>query len=174
MKNLEALNSLYTRRSIKSYKAEQISKEELDAILKAGTYAPTGRGKQSPVIVVVQDRETVKKLSRMNAEILGGEGDPFYGAPTVLVVFGNPEHPTWMEDGSLVMGNMLNAAHFIGIGGCWIHRAKQMFETEEGKQLMRQWGVPENHIGIANCILGYEDNPPKPQAERKEGYIIRP
>lgn len=168
----DILKALRERKSIKKYKPEPISDDELKAILDAGTYAPNGMGKQSPVMVVVRDKALRDKLSRMNAEVMGVSADPFYGAPTVVVVFGNPEVPTWLEDASLTAGNMLNAAHAAGVGGCWIHRARQMFDTPEGRQLMRQWGVPENMVGVANCIFGYPDGDPKPRAPRKSDYVI--
>ncbi len=171
---MEALYALLNRRSVRAYRDEQIREDQLQAILEAGTYAPTGMGRQSPMIVVVQDRESIQALSRMNAAVMNMNGDPFYGAPTVAIVFGNPNASmTWFEDGCLVMGNLMNAAFAVGVDSCWIHRAKQMFETEEGKALMRKWGVPEGCVGIGNCILGYAASPlpvPKP---RKADYIIR-
>lgn len=160
------------RRSIKSYKPEQIKDSELDAILEAGTYAPTGLNLQSPVIVVIQDRETIDKIGQLNAEAGGRDGDPFYGAPTLCVVFGDTTKNTYLEDASLVIGNMLNAAAAIGVGGCWIHRAKEVFKTPYGKELMQKWGLGENYTGVGNCILGYADTTP-PTKPRKENYIIR-
>ncbi|MCQ2298929.1 MAG: nitroreductase family protein [Bacteroidales bacterium] len=168
------IKSLCERRSVKSYKPEQIADEQLDTILEAATYAPTGRNAMSPVMVVVQDAELLAKIEKLNAVAIGDPGShPFYGAPTVVVVFGNPEYSHWMEDASLVAGNLLNAAHAVGVGGCWIHRARPVFETPEGKAMMRAWGVPENFIGVANCILGYQDAPAKPRVARKEGYVIK-
>lgn len=172
MKDNPTINNLITRRSVKSYQPEQIKKEELDAILMAGTYAPTGMNKQSPVMVAVQDPILLHQLSQMNAQLLGTENDPFYGAPTVVVIFGNPEMPTWMEDACLVAGNLMNAAHSLGIGSCWIHRARPMFESEDGRKIMKQWGIPETMIGVANIILGYQKEAPKPRIERKADYII--
>lgn len=171
---MDALYVLKNRRSVRAFRDEQIREDQLNAILEAGTYAPTGMGRQSPVMVVVQDRELISKLSRMNAAVMGMDGDPFYGAPTVIIVFGNPNAAmTWLEDGSLVMGNLLNAAFAVCVDSCWIHRAKQVFETDEGKALMKEWGVPDGCVGIGNCILGYAKNPlPAPKA-RKADYIIR-
>ena len=170
----ETLNNLKSRRSCRKYLPQQISDEELNAVLEAGTYAPTGMGRQSPYIVVVQDAELIKKLSGMNAEIAGIQGDPFYGAPTLLIVFADTNINTYLYDGVLVMGNLLNAAQAVGLGSCYIFRAKQMFATEEGKRLMKEWGVPESCEGIGNCILGYvADGGVKEPAPRKEGYIIR-
>ncbi len=168
----EVLNNIKTRRSIKKYKPEQIKEADLDMILEAGTYAPTGRNLQSPVIVAVQDKETVERLSKLNAKILGSDSDPFYGAPTVLIVLADKNINTYKEDGSLVMQNLMLAAHSLGLGSCWIHRAKEMFETEEGRELLTKWGIPENYEGIGNCILGYADIEPQVRP-RKDGYIIR-
>ncbi len=170
------LQDLKNRRSIRAYKPEQIQKEELEKILEAGTFAPTGMGMQSPKIVAVQDKETVALLSRLNAGFLpgGGNSDPFYGAPTVLVVLADKERPTYVEDGSLVMGNLLNAAYAVGLGSCWIHRAKEVFASEEGKALLEKWGLdPEKYVGVGHCILGYPADGAVPQAKpRKEDYIV--
>lgn len=170
----ETLHTLINRRSIRSYKKEQIKEEQLQQILEAGSYAPTGMGKQSPVMAVVQDPELIAKLSRLNAAVMGGTGDPFYGAPTVIVVLADKTAAgTYREDGALVMGNLLNAAYSVGVDSCWIHRAKEVFETEEGRALLREWGLNDNYVGIGNCILGYRDCE-YPQAKpRKENYIIR-
>ena len=168
----ETIKTLTERRSIRKYKKEQIKPEQLEQILQAGQYAPTGMGAQSPVMVVVQDRQLIEKIGKMNAAVMGTESDPFYGAPTVIVVFADRRRGTYLEDGSLVMGNLLNAAHAVGVDSCWIHRAKEVFETQAGKMLMQGWGLDENYVGIGNCILGYRDCDypiPKP---RKENYII--
>ena len=169
----ETIKSIIGRRSIRRYKPEQIKKSELDAILTAGTFAPTAMNRQSPLIVAVTDPDTVRLLSQMNAAVLGGDSDPFYGAPAVVVVFADSTIGPHVEDGALVMGNMMNAAYSLGVGSCWIHRAKEMFEGERGLELKRKWGVPDNFVGIGNCILGYPA-PPTPEARpRKGGYIIR-
>ena len=171
--NNEVLNAIKTRRSIRKYKAEQITDEQLDAILEAGTYAATGMGKQSPVIVVVQKPELIAKLSRMNAAVMGTTSDPFYGAPTVLIVLADPERGTYVEDGSLVMGNLMLAAHAVGVDSCWIHRAREVFASEEGKALKAEWGVPESYIGIGHCVLGYRSGEYPEAKERKDGFVIR-
>ena len=170
----EVLKSLQTRRSIRSYLPDQIKDEELNQVLEAGTWAPTGMGNQSPIMVVVQKPELVQKLSRMNAAVMGGSDDPFYGAPTVVVVLADADRPTYREDGALVVGNLLNAAHAVGLGSCWIHRAKETFETEEGKELLRKWGLdPEKYRGVGNCILGYPaPGGIKPAAPRKADYVV--
>ena len=139
--NNEVLKAMKTRRSIRKYKPEQITDEQLDAILEAGTYAATGMGKQSPVIVVVQKPELIEKLSKMNAAVMGSSNDPFYGAPTVLIVLADPEIGTYHEDGSLVMGNLMLAAHAVGVDSCWIHRAKEEFESAEGKRTLKRVGT---------------------------------
>jgi nitroreductase len=170
--NTAVLESLKTRRSCRSYRPEQIKKEELDAVLEAGTWAPTGMGTQEPLIVVVQDPEKIAAIERLNGGVMGNpDGHPFYGAPTVLVVFADSSRMTYLEDGSLVMGNLLNAAHAVGLGSCWIHRAKESFETPEGKAMKEAWGIPDSYVGIGNCILGYavENAPTRP---RKENYVI--
>lgn len=170
----ETIRDLKERRSIKKYQDRQIEESDLQKILEAGMNAPTGMGMQSPVMVVVQDREIISKLSRMNAEFLGNEGiDPFYGAPTVIVVLADKNRSTYIEDGSLVMGNLMNAAHALGLGSCWIHRAKQEFESEEGKELLRQWGICGDYVGIGHCILGYQDGETPKAKPRKENYIYR-
>lgn len=167
------LKCLKERRSVKNYdNSRKISDEELSLVLEAGTYAPTGRNRQSPVMVAVRNEETISELSKINAQILGSDSDPFYGAPCVIVVFADSTVNTGVEDASLVMGNLLNAAHSIGLGGCWIHRAKETFETEKGKILMKQWGLDEKYVGVGNCILGYRIGDMPVTRPRKEGYVI--
>ena len=168
----EVLKALKQRRSVRRYKAEQIKDSELNAILEAGTFAPSGMGKQSAVMVVLQDQETISALSKINAEIMDVETDPFYGAPCVIVVLADPDMPTWIDDGSLVLGNLMNAAHALGLGSCWINRARQAFDRPEGKALLEKWGLPERYRGVGNCILGYADEEPAPK-ERLKGRIIK-
>jgi nitroreductase len=163
---------LKNRRSIRKYKAEQVTDAHLDAVLEAGIYAPSGMNTQNSIMVAVRDKETRDQLSRMNAAVMGTDKDPFYGAPCVVVVLVEPERYTAVEDGSLVLGNLMNAAYEIGLGSCWIHRARQMFESEEGKELLRKWGLREDLIGVGNCILGYPDEDPDPKP-RREGRIIK-
>ncbi|MBQ4562319.1 MAG: nitroreductase [Clostridia bacterium] len=173
MENI-VLKSLKERRSIRSYQDRQVDEEALQAILEAGTYAATGMNRQVPIIVCVQDKETIEQLRRMNAEIMGNpDSDPFYGAPTVLIVLASTERPTYVEDGSLVLGNLMNAAYAVGVDSCWIHRAKQEFESEEGKALLREWGIEGEYVGIGHLILGYRDCELPEPAPRKENYIYR-
>ena len=171
----ETLNTLKNRRSCRKYRDEQIKKEELDAILEAGTYAPTGRGLQSPLIVVVQKPEDYAELERLNGKVMGNEnGHPFYGAPTVAVVFADSAIPTYVADGNLVIGNLMNAAQAVGVDSCYIWRAAEVFDSDEGKALMAKWGVPEGFRGIGNVILGYgKPEGKRDAAPRKEGYIVR-
>ncbi len=169
----QTIQDLLQRRSIRQFKEEQVADELLDIVLEAGTFAPTGMNRQSPLMVAVQNKETIEKLKKMNADILGNpDADPFYGAPTVIVVFADKNVRTYREDGSLVIGNLCNAAHAVGLGSCWIHRAREEFETEEGKVLMKEWGIGENYEGIGHCILGYAAAVPETKP-RKEGYIIK-
>ena len=169
----DTLKTLMERRSVRSYKPDQIPEDVLEQILLAGEYAPSGMGMQSAVMVAVQDPETIRTLSRINAEIMGTDGDPFYGAPTVVVVLADRRRGTCVEDGSLVMGNLLNAAFSLGVDSCWIHRARETYETPEGKALLKKWGLSEDYIGIGNCILGYSDQPLPQPKPRKEGFVIR-
>jgi nitroreductase len=167
----DTINTLKSRRSCRKFDGRQISEEQLNTILEAGVYAPTGMGKQSPIMVVVQDKETVEKLSKMNAKIMGTDIDPFYGASTVIIVLADKNIGTYLYDGSLVMGNLMNAAEAVGVQSCWIHRAKEEFESEEGKALLKKWGIEGDYEGIGHCVLGYgEKVPAKP---RKDNYIYR-
>ena len=169
---MEAMKNLLERRSIRKYQETQVPDELLDQILEAGLYAPTGMNRQNVIMVAVRDQETRDQMMRINAAVMGSQNDPFYGAPCVIVVLGDPEVYPVVENGSLVLGNLMNAAHALGLGSCWIHRAKQTFETEEGKALLRKWGLKENLVGIGNCILGYPDEDPAPRP-RLEGRIVR-
>lgn len=170
----ETLKTLEERRSIRSYKERQIPEEILEQILRAGTFAPSGMGGQSAAIAVTQDKDTIRKLSRLNASVMGEDIDPFYNAPTVITVLADKKCATCVEDGSLVMGNLMNAAASLGIGSCWIHRAKEVAASVEGREIVKAWGLdPDKYVGIAHCILGYPAEEAAAAAERKEGYIIR-
>lgn len=167
------LEELKSRRSIRKFQAKQIADAELDAVLEAGTFAPTGQGAQSPVIVAVQKPETVKALSAINAKVMGADTDPYYGAPTVIVVLADAERMTHVEDGSCVIDNILNAAHAVGLGSCWIHRARQMFDSPEGKALLKEWGLGGNLVGVGSVALGYADGDAPEAKPRKSGYIVK-
>ena len=164
------LEIIRTRRSYRSYKAEQITDEQLNAVLEAGTYAPTSRGLQSPFIVAIQNEALKARLAKMNAEIMGVTTNPYYDAPTYVLVFVPADAPNGVQDASLVLENMMLAAHAQGLGSCWIHREREMFATEEGKGLMREWGLPDGLVGIGALALGYPDGGPSPAKPRKEGY----
>ncbi len=166
----EAMKTLYERRSIRRYQSKQITREELDAVVRAGVCAPSGKNRQSAIIVAVQDKATRDELSRLNAAVLGTQSDPFYGAPTVLVVLADANSPYAVEDGSLVLGNLMNAAKALGLGSCWINRAKEVFASDAGKALLKKWGVEGDWIGIGHCILGYPDEEPAMKT-RKENYV---
>lgn len=171
--NTEALTVLQERRSIRKFKPLQITDAELEAVLKAGTYAPSGKGRQPCIIIAVQNKDDIAQLSTMNAAIWGKNLDPYYGAPTILLVLSNTNCDTPVEDGCAVITYLLAAAHAAGLGACWINRERQMFDSEEGKALLKKWGVVGDYIGIAGCSLGYiEGGNPEPAA-RKEGYIVR-
>lgn len=171
--NNATLQCMKERRSVRAYRQEQINATELNAVLEAGVYAASGRNFQAAKLVAVQDRETRDLLSKLNAEFLGVETDPFYGAPTIVVVLADATRPTCVEDGSLAIGNMMLAAHSIGLGSCWIHRAREVFADPRGQELMRRWGVPENFVGVGHCALGYATDPLPPAPPRKEGNVIR-
>lgn len=167
------INDILTRRSVKKYKSAPVPQEIIDKIINAGLYAANGMGAQSPIIIQVTNKEMRDKLSKMNADIMGANTDPFYGAPAVLIVLADKNRPTAVYDGSLVMGNLMLAAHALGIGSCWIHRAKEEFESEDGKEILKSLGIEGEYVGIGHCILGYADGEPKPAAERKPGRVFK-
>lgn len=171
--NNAMLQLLKDRRSVRKYKPEQITDAELQTVLEAATYAPTGKGAQSPIMIAVQNKEDCDALRRMNAEILGVKSDPYYNAPTIVLVLADKSvRPTYVEDGSCVLTYIMLAAEAIGLGTCWIHRARQMFESEEGKALLKKWGVePGELVGIGACSLGYPEGAPLPAKARKADYI---
>ena len=170
--NNALLDLIKTRRSCRHYKAEQISDEELNAVLEAGTYAPTGHGKQDPVIVAVQNPELKARLAKMNAEVMGVDSNPYCDAPTYLLVFASEDNANAFQDGSCVLENMMLAAHALGLATCWINREYQMFQTEEGKNIMKEIGLKEGLIGIGALSLGYPSREPKPVAERKADWTV--
>lgn len=169
----EAIFNLMNRRSVRSYTPDQVPDELLDPVLQAGLYAPSGMNTQGVRLVAVRDRATRDLLSRLNAAVMGSQTDPFYGAPCVVVVLFDPDlYGGWVEDGALALGNMMNAAHALGLGSCWIHRARQVFDSPEGKELLKAWGLPENLRGVGNCILGFPVKVPEARP-RKEGRIVK-
>lgn len=177
----QTLQTILTRRSVKKYTAEPVPEALVEEVVKAGMYAPSGMNRQSAIILAVTNPTLRDRLSRMNLDIIlgkqlktsSGHGDPFYGAPVVLVVLAQKDCPTRVYDGSIVIENMLIAAHSLGLGACWIHRAKEVFETEEGKELLNELGITGEYEGIGHCILGYPSpDASKPQSPRKPDYVV--
>ena len=168
----DIIRNMTERRSVRAYKPDQVPKDLLDQVLEAGRWAPSGMGRQPVLFIAVQNKTVRDELSRMNAAVMGGNNDPFYGAPTVILVLVDAAAGTGVEDGALALGNMLNAAYSLGLGCCWIHRAHEMFDSAEGKDLLRKWGVEGNYRGVGCCILGYPaDGFPAPKP-RKEGNVL--
>ena len=169
---MDAMYNLINRRSVRSYKPDPIPREVIEKIVEAGTWAPTGMNKQAPIIIAVTNKAMRDRLSRMNAEVMGSDRDPFYGAPVVLIVLADKRAAgTWLYDGSLVMGNLMLAAHAQGIGSCWIHRAQQEFASEEGKAILKELGIEGKYEGIGHCILGYTDGEEPAPKPRKDNYV---
>lgn len=166
-----AMENILTRRSCRKYSPDMPPEDVLTQIVDAATWAPTGKGRQSPLLVVVRDKAIRDRLSAMNAGILGVSGDPFYGAPVVVVVLADKNIPTHMQDGSAVLTTLLLAAHSLGIGSCWINRAREEFESAEGQELLRQWGISGDYVGIGHCILGYAEGDCAKPAPRKKDYV---
>lgn len=168
-----AIQNLMTRRSVRGYTSQMPSVEDIQTICEAGTYAPSGKSTQCPIILAVTNREMRDRMSRLNAQVLGTpDSDPFYGAPVVLVVLVDRKTGlTPVEDGCLVMGNMLNAAHALGLGSCWINRARQVFDSEEGKSILKELGIEGDYLGIGNCVVGYAAQPEPQPKPRKADYI---
>ena len=167
-----AIENLLTRRSIRCFKPDMLPRETIDAIIEAGLYAPSGRNTQNTVIVAITDRETRDRLSRANAAVMGAEWDPFYGAPVVLVVLAEKSRNTYVCDGSLVMGNLMLAAHALGVGSCWIHRAGETFAQPEWKAWLSSLGLEGDYEGIGNCILGDPDGDAPTAPARREGRVF--
>lgn len=170
MMDNEVLKAIRERRSIRRYKPEQVKDEELETVLQAGTWAATGMGKQDPWIVAVQNKAQIEQLAKMNAEAMGVTSNPYYDAPTIVLVFAPKDWSNNIKDGSLVLGNMMLAAHAIGLASCWINREDAMFETEAGKALLKQWGIEEEVIGVGALSLGYAASHPHTVKPRKENY----
>ena len=169
--NEQVFENILTRRSVKKYKPDPVKKELIEKIVEAGTYAATGRNRQAPIILAVTKNSLRDILSKMNAKIMGVDADPFYGAPVVLVVLADKTVSTHVYDGSLVMGNLMLAAHALGLGSCWIHRAKEEFESEEGKAILKELGIEGEYEGIGHCVLGYADGEYPAAKPRKDGWV---
>ncbi|MBQ9133445.1 MAG: nitroreductase [Clostridia bacterium] len=168
---MTVFENMLTRRSVKAYKSDAVPKELIDRVIEAGLYAASGRNKQSAIVIAVTDKAMRDRLSKMNAAVMGAEIDPFYGAPVVLVVLADKQFPTYVYDGSLMLGNMMLAAHELGLGSCWIHRAKEEFESEEGKEILRSLGIEGDYEGIGHLVLGYAATDPNPASPRRDGRV---
>lgn len=166
------LQALKERRSVRKYKTDMVPQELIEQVIEAGLYAASGHGTQEVIIVAVTNKAVRDKLAQMNREILGTNSDSFYGAPVVLVVLGPKSNKLTPYDGSLVMGNLMRAAHAVGLGSCWINRAKEEFASEEGKQLLKEWGIEGEYEGVGHCILGYVDGPVPQAAARKVNRVF--
>lgn len=167
----EVLKKIQERRSVRSFKSDMVPRELIDQVITAGTYAATGKDHQSPIIIAVTNKQLRDKLSALNAEIMGAQTDPFYGAPVVLIVLAEKDWPTRVYDGSLVMGNLMLAAHELGLGSCWIHRAKEEFERPEGLEILKSLGIDGEYEGIGHCVLGYVDGEYPSVKPRKENWV---
>lgn len=167
----EAYKNLIERRSIRKYNNTKVSHDLMEKIVRAGQFAPSGMNRQIYAFVVVKDEELVAKLSKMNADAMNSTSDPFYGAKSLIIVFADTNAPTYLYDGALAMGNLMNAANALGVDSCWIHRAKEVFETTEGKEMKKTWGLPESYEGIGHCILGYREEEPGERAQRTSKVI---
>lgn len=168
----EILQSIKSRRSIRQYEDCPVEEEKLKAVLEAGTFAPTGRGAQSPVIVAVKSPETRKEIQELNCQARGRNGDPYYGAPIILLVLADENRGTCVEDGACVLNTMMLAAHSLGLSSCWIHGEREMFELPQGKALLEKWGLPQNLRGVGSLALGYGRGPAPKASPRKENYVI--
>lgn len=169
----EFLDMLLTRRSVRAYKPDPVPTALLEEVLRAGTYAPTGGGRQSPVLVAVTDKAARDEISRLNAAVMGKDTDPYYGAPVLVLALADLASSTWVEDASCALENMMLAAHALGLGSVWVHREREIFDSEAGKALLRAWGLPETLRGVGSIALGYASGPAPAPAPRKDGYIVR-
>ena len=171
MKN--AIEIMKERRSCRSFKPDAVDRGLIEKVCEAGTYAASGMGRQSAKIIAVTDKELRDRLMKMNAAFMGKEDfDPFYGAPVILIVLADKTVPTYVYDGSLVMGNLMNAAESLGLGSIWIHRAREEFDSDEGKAILRELGVEGEYEGIGHCALGYAAAPSNAAAPRKSDYVV--
>lgn len=165
------MDAIKERVSIRKYKDHPVEKELIDEIIEAGIYAPTGRNLQSTKIIAVTDKEMRDRISRANADIMGTTEDPFYGAPVILIVISDKKVPTHLYDGPIALGYMMLRATELGLGTCWIHRAKQEFDGELGKEILEKLGIEGEFEGIGHLALGYPDEAPAPK-EHNPGRVF--
>ena len=169
----EMLNLLKTRRSVRAYKPDAVLEAMLDQVLEAGTYAPSAMGRQSPTLIAVTTPEYRERIARLNAAVMGSDKDPYYGAPAVVLALADPAIGPWVEDASCALENMMLAAHALGLSTVWVHREREIFDSEAGKALLREWGLPETLRGVGSIALGYGAVPASQPKPRKEGYIVK-
>ena len=167
----DIIKAMCDRRSVRAYRQDEVPRELIEQVIEAGLWAPSGMGRQSPIILAITDRALRDTLAAANAKVMGADTDPFYGAPVVLVVLAPRDVPTHVYDGSLVMGNLMLAASTVGLGSCWIHRAKETFEMPEFKQVLSELGVDGDYEGIGNCILGWPAEEPEPKPRRDKRVV---
>ena len=168
------LEVLYNRRAIRKFKPDQIKDEELDLVLKAGMYAPTAMGLQSPLIVAIQNKDDILKVNELSSKASGRDGSPYYHAPTIIIIFGTARTPIeelTILDSAAVCTNMLNAAYAVGLGSVWINCPRKVFENEEGEALLKKWGINEKVFSVASIALGYPDQEHPTPKPRREGYV---
>lgn len=169
---MDAMQNMLERRSVRKYKSDMVPRDVLERIIEAGVWAPTGGNKQTPIIIAVTNPDIRKRLSDLHNTVMGREGDSFFDAPVVLIVLGDKNlSPNYVYDGSLVMGNLMLAAHAEGLGSCWLHRAKQVFDAPEGKAFLAELGIEGDFEGIGHCAIGYPDGPIPEPKPRKENYV---
>ena len=169
----EMLNLLKTRRSVRAYKPDAVPEALLDQVLEAGTYAPSAKGLQSPILIAVTTPEYRERIARLNAAVMGSDKDPYYGAPVVVLALADPAIGPWVEDASCALENLMLAAHALGLSTVWVHREREIFDSEAGKALLREWGLPETLRGVGSIALGYGAVPASQPKPRKEGYIVK-
>lgn len=170
---MDTMEAILTRRSVKRYRPDPVPDGLIDRIVEAGLYAASGMNRQSPILIAVTDKNLRDRLSAMNAKILGMQTDPFYGAPAAIAVLADRSVPTAVYDGSLAIGNMMLAAHELGLGSCWIHRAEEEFDSPEGKAVLRELGIDGDYVGVGHCIIGYADGPLPEASARRPGRVFR-
>lgn len=168
----EVIKNMITRRSVRSYSSMVPGDKLIDEVVEAGLYAASGMDRQDSIIIVVKDREMRDRISKMNAAVMKRSSNPFYGAPVILIVLSNKANPNGIYDASLVLGNMMNAAHSLGLASCWIHRAKEEFESEEGKEILRKLGIEGEYEGVGHLALGYIEGEEPPCHPRKSGRVF--
>ncbi len=169
----EVLENIKNRRSIRSYKNDPIPEDLLNLVLEAGSYAPSGMGKQSPTIIAIRDKKYRDLISKLNAKVMNRDTDPYYGAPIIILVLADSTIPTYIEDATCVIENMMLAASSLGLGTVWVHREKEIFNSEEGKALLKEWNLPETLKGVGSIALGYANGEAKEASKRKNNYIIK-